>query len=153
MQTPLQILKTFADQTLRTVVGLFYVPPQIASLSIEQLSELKLTFDLGSLVFRCASDGESIMIEKKTLAPVDLGEFGELRTVNLNSTPPLAPLINGKLQTIHPVMSSNDQIPIGVKLTFSTGYIVICNWGDNLKIWDHVPEKLFKDDGIQVTSM
>jgi hypothetical protein len=143
-------LRQSLGQLLGSIEGLFFVPSGASTLSMENLDQLRITLGPHSIRFRCASDGETLSIDGSELCPKDLGEYGTLRRADLSQTPRFGVFVNMPLRQFFLVKSHGGQYTIGLFLVFGSCSLLICNWGDELKVWDSVPEALFADEGIQV---
>ena len=143
-------LRQSLGQLLRSVEGLFFVPSGASTLSLDNLDQFQITLGSNSVRFRCNSDGETLSIDSGELCPKDLGEYGTLRRVDLSRDSKFDVLMNTPLQRILLVKSHDCKYVIGIILQFELCLLVICNWGDELKVWDRVPESLFAEEGIQI---
>ena len=143
-------LRQSLGQLLRSVEGLFFVPSGASTLSLDNLDQLRITLGCNSIRFRCNSDGETLSIDGRELCPKDLGQYGALRHADLSQDPRFSVLVNMPLRQFFPVKSHDFTYIIGFILEFASRSLVICNWGDELKVWDRVPESLFADEGIQI---
>ena len=143
-------LRQSLGQLLRSVEGLFFVPSGASTLSLDNLDQLRMTLGSNSIRFRCNSDGETLSIDGRELCPKDLGQYGALRRADLSQDREFVALVNMPLRQFFLVTSRDFTYTIGCLLDFSLCSLVICNWGDELKVWDRVPESLFSDEGIQI---
>lgn len=152
MKDQLRVLRKSLGRPFHTFEGLVYAAPGEMAFSLDNLIQLRITCDSGHVSFRCGSDGETLIIDGSNLCPANLGEFGELRKTDLSHLPEFTRCLGTPLRQILLVKDSNGQLPVGVVLEFAAELIVICNWGDELKIWDSIPESLFADEGLKLTS-
>lgn len=126
------------------------VPPGSHELPFDNPDQFRIVLDSESVRFHCSGDGETLMVDGHELCPRDLGEYGELRLVDLSKQKRFDTLIGTPLRQISYLKSYSGHYTIGFILEFDLGLLVICNWGDELKVWGEVPKALFADEGIQV---
>ncbi len=143
-------LQQSPGQFLRSVEGLFFVRLGASTFSLDNLHQLRITLDSNSVRFRCSSDGETLTVDLDGLCPSDLGEYGELRRADLSQDPMFRSLTNTQLRQVSLLKSYGKKYTIGVGLEFAGGSLVICNWGDELKVWKTVPDSLFANEGIDI---
>jgi len=146
----IEMVKRSIGQSLEDVEGLFYVPSDESDVSMENLTELHVTLSSCNFRFRCSNDGETMTIDGSELSASNLGEYGEMRKVSLALNPKFIYLAHARITRVFLVKSCGEQYVIGVGLEFLAGLLIICNWGDELKIWDRAPETLFSDEGIRI---
>lgn len=144
------ILQQGIGQSLRAVEGLLYVSPGLLNLSLDDLDQLRLILGSQAVRFRCSSDGETLTVDGSDLCPSNLGEYGELRRTDLSKEIIFSSFMNAPLRQILLLNSHEGRHTIGVTLEFGANSLVICNWGDELKVWNTIPESLFEDEGIQI---
>ena len=139
-------------QQLRQAEGLIYIPLAQAQPSLDKINQLRLWIGENALRFRCDSDGETLLIDRHDFFEAPLGEYGELKRRDLGVTDLFRRLVNGFLEFCHEIRQLDSQKRIGVFLGFSSGDLVICNWGDELRLWDKVPAELFTSERVTVLS-
>ena len=135
------ILQQSLGQLLRSVEGLFFVSSGASSLSLDNLDQFRILIGSQAVRFRCSSDGETLAVDDNVLCPSDLGEYGELRRGDLSKELMFDSIINRLLRRTLLLKSHEGIYTIVYVLEFDTGSLVICNWGDELKVWDKVPEQ------------
>lgn len=145
------VLQHALSQPLRSVEGLFFTSSGASTTSLDHLDQLRITLGSSSFRFRCSSDGETLAVDESELCPSDLGEFGSLHKGDLSQDQIFSRFINSVLRKMFLLKSYEGKCVVGIILEFAAGLMVICNWGDELKVWDTVPNELFKDEGIQIT--
>lgn len=143
-------LKQLNDQLLTSVEGLLFVSAGAEDSSLDNLHQIRIIIGPQAVRLRCSSDGETLTVDGRDLSPRDLGEYGELRRADLSSEPMFGGLINRSLRRVLLTKSHNGHYHIGIMFDFDEKSLVICNWGDELKVWDKVPEPLFADEGILI---
>jgi len=148
----LPVLQQLVGESLRTVEALVFMPPRETIPSLDNLDQLRITIGTESIRFRCSSNGEEIAIDRDELTPCNLGEYGDMRQFDLTHHPLFAALTTAWLRQVSQIESHGCRYIIGYVFEFSEGSLVICNWGDELKVWPSIPQTLFADEKIQITS-
>ena len=147
VDNPWSKLKEATGQLLRGAEGLCYHPSDGAASSLDQLRIVCGEF---AFRFKCSADGETLTIDSGDLLPVDLGEYGHMGPTDLADTPAFSSLMNTSLRRVYRVQQMDTKSRIGVRLVFTGGELMICNWGDDLAVWSGVPENLFEAEDIQL---
>jgi hypothetical protein len=137
-------------QPLLKVEGLIYVPTGESVPPLDRLDTLQVTFGNRRICFRCGADGETLVINECELRAIDLGEYGELRPADLSQAPQYARFIGTPLRRCSSIVSHECLHIVGVMLEFTAGVVAICNWGDELEVWNDIPISLFADEGIRI---
>jgi len=144
------LLQQSSGQLLRSVEGLFFVSLGESCSSWDNLDQLRITLGSNAARFHCGSDGETLTVDGDDLRPCGLGEYGEMRRVDLSKESMFASHMKKSLRQTFLIKSHEGHSDIGFLLEFDAGLLVICNWGDDLKVWDKIPEPLFADEGIPI---
>ncbi|MEN6449058.1 MAG: hypothetical protein ABFC96_01080 [Thermoguttaceae bacterium] len=143
------LLAAARGQRLNAVDGLVYTPAGTDASACDHISQVMLTIGIVPFRFRCASDGETIDIGVvDQLISVDMGTCGRLQCCNLSEHARFEKVVTATLTQVQ--VATREGRRIGIVLEFPSQCLVICNWGDDLRIWDHVPEALFVDDNVLV---
>jgi len=135
---------------LRSIEGLFFVPPGEELTSIDNLDRLRITIGETPISFRCGSDGESVKIDQSNFYSFGMGEFGEMRKTDVTHDHNFAQFYGMKIENVQMLKSPNRDTPIGCMFEFHNGVLVVCNWGDDLKVWFRLPQDLLDAEGIQL---
>lgn len=136
-------------QLLCSIEGLFYIPSGSSDLSMKNLDQLRIKIGSCYIRFTCNNDGESLAIDQYELCPKDLGQYGSFCSFDLSNNKMFSDLMNTKLLNVYVLKSYGKKYEIGYIFEFEPRTLVICNWGDELSVWDRVPETYFDDEGIQ----
>ena len=128
------------------------MPTGEATAELDQLTRLRMSFGANAVSFRCGPTGEDLIIDRDRLESIDLGKFGRLVCKDLTSHPLFAVHVNTPLNRVC-VLKSYERMVIGCILEFRDGAIVICNWGDELKVWRDVPVAMFSMEKVQIEAL
>ncbi|CAG0943212.1 hypothetical protein BROC_02170 [Candidatus Brocadiaceae bacterium] len=140
------LLLNLINYKLTCVISLTYV--DMNESQDMQPQELLLVFESGKkLRISCSSDGESIACDEQDLKEVNLGEYGKLILMDISSTYFWKNKIGNKLLNISLVLSSGYYF--GLLFNFDkNNSIVLINLGDELFIYENLPESLVQEESI-----
>jgi hypothetical protein len=116
---------------------------------------LSLKFSLtGYGKFKCSYDGSSINWQEGEPHESDMDEFGSQVVENLSESQLWQRVLNKVLVGAELLYSSIEDTFIGVKLSFDGGSSVsIINLGDELYVYQDIPEEVIIDQGITCSSI
>lgn len=151
MQGSLNELARSQGEALRIAEGLEYVPAGgVEGILPGPLDQLRITLGSKSFRFRGAEDGEGLIVDGGDLTPREMGEHGAMRRVDLSEAPTFKAAMNTEFCGFSEILAP-DHIVIGVVLGFAAGYVVVCNWGDELRVLSKIPLELFLAENITVS--
>lgn len=144
------ILLGLCEQTLTTVYAAFYERDGVQG---ELPLDVRFVFLEGAgLHIGCASDGESLTIDKNELFPFSMQEDGEVKVHDISSIHNIKKCIGKKMEEAH-VVTIDSGLVIGLEIKFALGSsICLLNRGDDLVLSDHFPSYLF-DDAVSTVSV
>ncbi|WP_312408644.1 hypothetical protein [Rhizobium sp.] len=110
-------------------------------------------FGASSLFVKCASDGETLVVETnaKWFECREMGEFGREVIENVTEDEPWKKY-TGMLITAVRVFKSLEK-DIGFSLLFRTGEIFVFNVGDEIVNYEYFPTDIFRDENVSVESV
>ncbi len=144
----LRTLGLSRGQALSAVDCLEYVPA-VEAPSHGRLDQLRVTLGQKRFRFRCASDGEEIAVDTDDIKPCHMEKHGVMRLRNLSHASEFRGIQFSTLREVSAAMTPNGTV-IGLALEFGEGCLVVCNWGDELKVYHSVPLALFAAEAIRL---
>ncbi|NRN29310.1 hypothetical protein [Photorhabdus heterorhabditis] len=138
---------------LKSVQGLVYI---LHVEDIEHPQELLFEFE-GAGVSRkisCSQDGSSLVVCNKPMLESDLGEYGKQIIKDISQHPIFNELIGRKLSRFNAIYSEIEQCVIGFNFIFySYGQISLLNLGDEIYIYNDIPECIFLEGRITLVNI
>ncbi|MCW7547869.1 hypothetical protein OO184_07950 [Photorhabdus sp. APURE] len=136
---------------LKSVYGLIYIY-DIAD--VEHPQELSIKFcetDNSPKKLLCSPNGTSIVLCKGELRESDLGEYGKETVMDLSNFKIFDGLIGKPLSYVNAIYSEIEQDIIGFMFVFyDYGQFSVMNLGDEIYMFNHIPDSLLKDEGISL---
>ncbi|BBA35855.1 uncharacterized protein sS8_3923 [Methylocaldum marinum] len=141
-------LNKIAGQRLTGVLALIYVYDDREDNNSPQAIYLEFDNNLHGCV-RCASDGESIEYDSNAPAEIDLGRYGNEILKYISNQGPWRECVGEKLNDSFVLIADNN-VCMGVRLLFQSGKSVdIVNLGDELYVYDFLPESIVAEEHIE----
>ena len=113
------------------------------------LNPIALALHFSSLVpgqVRGCGDGESIEWLDSELVPLDLGEYGHATVENVSDSPVWSSVIGCNLVDLYFLESAVSSCIVGWQFVFDSGAAIsIVNWGDELFVFDTIPNEILKE--------
>jgi hypothetical protein len=142
-------LNNIVDLRLTGIFALIYVYDNQEDTNSPQSIYLEFNNDHGGCI-KCASDGESIDCDFKFPTEVDLGIYGNEILKDISTTIPWCEVIGDNLNTCYLLLVDSD-FCLGVRLLFQSGKSIdIVNLGDELYVYDSLPESIIQEENIVI---
>ncbi|MDE3739083.1 hypothetical protein PSH28_20980 [Pseudomonas resinovorans] len=145
-------LLTVLGKKLLSVSALFHV---FASERDSFPQEVGLLFE-GSEVGKLygGRDGASLSFSLSPIVGCDLGEYGKQDIFCVSGEPCYSSVVGRKLASASLVQSSVEEAVVGVVLSFDSGpCLSILNLGDELFVYNKIPEKIVISEGLSLISV
>lgn len=138
----------FVGEKVISVLGLFYLLE--GEKDIDDPQELQINFSSGrSLKIYCSPDGASICCESGYIVARNLGDFGEEIVEDVSYMTPWENLVGDQIIDVCVAKSSIEKASIGIRLGFGKENVSVLNLGDDLYVFEDVPETIVRDQGLE----
>ncbi|MFF7707571.1 hypothetical protein [Pseudomonas sp. NPDC007930] len=99
-------------------------------------------------------DGSSIFFSLNPISSCDLGEYGRQEIFCISDELYFSDVVGKYLVSASLVQSLTENLVIGVALSFDNDFcLFILNLGDELFIYDEIPEEIVISEGVSLTSV
>lgn len=123
----------------------------------EKPGRLTLQFDeIEPLTFRCASDGETLVIERANPEPFDMQEWGQFVVADFSARTPWSGVVSSRLVHVERLFSDYFEKPgeVGLELVFDNERTVfLLNLGDDLKVFDSLSQVAAMEEKLRCAKL
>jgi hypothetical protein len=99
-------------------------------------------------------DGASLCFSLSPIFGCDLGEYGRQDTFCVSGEPYFSNVVGRRLVSASLVQSLAEEAVVGVSLSFDSGFCLsILNLGDELFVYDEIPEEIVISEGLSLISV
>ncbi|MCF5471052.1 hypothetical protein [Pseudomonas syringae] len=145
-------LQTLLGKRLISINALFHV---LASEKDSSPKEVSFIFDdaeVGKIYG--GSDGATLCFSFKPLCSCDLGEYGMEDIFCISDEPLFSDVVGSRLASVKLLKSLTEEAVIGLFLSFDNkSNLCILNLGDELFVYDHLPESIVTDEQLSLISV
>jgi len=145
-------LLTVLGKKLLSVNALFHVFSSERDSAPQEVGLLFENSEIGKLYG--GPDGASICFSLNPISSCDLGEYGRQDVFNVSGELYFSDIVGGKLVSASLVQSLAEDVIIGVAFSFDNGFCLsILNLGDELFVYDEIPEEIVISEGVSLISV
>ena len=145
-------LLTVLGKKLLSVNALFHIFDSERDSAPQEVGLLFENSEIGKLYG--GSDGASICFSLNPISSCDLGEYGRQDIFCISGELYFSDVVGRRLVSASLVQSLAEDVVIGVALSFDNGFCLsILNLGDELFVYDEIPEEIVISEGVSLTSV
>lgn len=145
-------LLTVFGKKLLSVNALFHVFSSERDSAPQEVGLLFESSEIGKLYG--GPDGASICFSLSPISNCDLGEYGRQDIFNISGELYFSDVVGRRLVSASLVQSLAEDVVIGVALLFDNGFrLSILNLGDELFVYDEIPEEIVMSEGVSLISV
>lgn len=145
-------LSTVLGKKLQSVNALFHVFSAERDTAPQEVGLLFENAEIGKLYG--GPDGASLCFSLIPISSCDLGEYGRQDIFYISGEPYFSDVVGRKLVSASLVQSLAEYVVVGVALSFDNGFCLsILNLGDELFVYDEIPEEIVISEGLSLISV
>ncbi|MCH5548606.1 hypothetical protein ACQJ22_27330 [Pseudomonas fragariae (ex Marin et al. 2024)] len=145
-------LLTALGKTLISVNALFHVFSSERDSAPQEVGLLFENSEIGRIYG--GPDGASICFSFNSISSCDLGEYGRQDVFCVSGEPYFSDVVGRRLVSASLVQSLAEDAVVGVVLSFDNGFCLsILNLGDELFVYDDIPEEIVISEGVRLVSV
>ncbi|WP_296187710.1 hypothetical protein [Pseudomonas sp. UBA1879] len=145
-------LLTVLGKKLLSVNALFHVFSSERDSAPQEVGLLFESSEVGKLYG--GPDGASICFSLNPISSCDLGEYGRQDIFCISGELYFSDVVGRRLVSVSLVQSLAENVVIGVVLSFDNDFCLsILNLGDELYIYDKIPEEIVISEGVSLASV